>query len=178
MEKSVRSLVQENAGKAYQTLKKLGAQPGDCTDESSFTLSSHLDKNLTTEQSMNRILEHFASISQDFEPLNFHSLSDDVKAKLSKIKEADIPVLFENQVWQKIKKAKKPNSVVPGDVPKRIIEEFSPEFASPMCKIYNKISETGHWPKSWRVEYGTPLQKKSNPAVEDDLRIISLTSFF
>ena len=135
MEKSVRSLVQENAGKAYQPLKKLGAQPGDCTDESSFTLSSHLDKNLTTEQSMNRILEHFASISQDFEPLNFHSLSDDVKAKLSKIKEADIPVLFENQVWQKIKKAKKPNSVVPGDVPKRIIEECSPEFASPMCKI-------------------------------------------
>ena len=58
MEKSVRSLVQENPGKAYQTLKKLGAQPGDCTDESSFTLSSHLDKNLTTEQSMNRILEH------------------------------------------------------------------------------------------------------------------------
>ena len=63
-------------------------------------------------------------------------------------------------------------------VPKRLLTEFSPEFASPMCKIFNKISRSGHWPKAWRIEYGAALQKKQNPDTEDDLRIISLTKFF
>ena len=30
----------------------------------------------------------------------------------------------------------------------------------------------------WRTEYGVPLQKKANPEDENQLRIISLTSFF
>ena len=37
--------------------------------------------------------------------------------------------------------------------------------------------KTFEWPKQWRVEYGVPLQKVSNPENEDQLRIISLTSF-
>ena len=36
---------------------------------------------------------------------------------------------------------------------------------------------TGHWPKPWRTEYGVPLKKVSNPETEDQLRIISLTSY-
>ena len=38
--------------------------------------------------------------------------------------------------------------------------------------------ETKKWPSSWRTEYGVPLQKMSNPVSENQLRIISLTSFF
>ena len=38
--------------------------------------------------------------------------------------------------------------------------------------------ETHQWPASWRTEYGIPLQKQPNPENEDQLRIISLTSFF
>ena len=34
------------------------------------------------------------------------------------------------------------------------------------------------WPASWKTEYGVPLKKVSNPKSEDELRIISLTSFF
>ena len=42
--------------------------------------------------------------------------------------------------------------------------------------IWN-IVKTGEWLKSWRTEYGVPIQKITNPIIEDDLRIISLTSF-
>ena len=38
--------------------------------------------------------------------------------------------------------------------------------------------ETSQWPSMWRTEYGIPLQKQANPENEDQLRIISLTSFF
>ena len=37
---------------------------------------------------------------------------------------------------------------------------------------------TGQWPESWKVEYGLPLKKKTNPLNEDDIRIISLTPFY
>ena len=86
--------------------------------------------------------------------------------------------MSELDVWHKIKKSKKPKSVVPGDVPKQIVQEFSPEFATPMAKIFDHISKTGHWPKSWRTEFGIALQKQPNPVDEDHLRIISLTAFF
>ena len=38
--------------------------------------------------------------------------------------------------------------------------------------------ETSQWPSTRRTEYGIPLQKQANPENEDQLRIISLTSFF
>ena len=178
MEKNVRSLMQDNPAKAHINLKKLAAQPGDCTDEGTFTLVSHQDQNLSSEEAMKKIIQHFSSISQEFDPLSTDLLSDDVRAKLAQISETEIPELAEHEVWQKNKNSKKSKSVLPGDVPKRILTEFSPEFSSPMCKIFNKISKSGHWPKSWRIEYGTALQKKQNPETEDDLRIISLTKFF
>ena len=52
-----------------------------------------------------------------------------------------------------------------------------------MCAVYNNIAKSAKqgpakWPSSWRLEYGTPLQKITNPLTEDDLRVISLTPFF
>ena len=38
--------------------------------------------------------------------------------------------------------------------------------------------DTKQWPDMWCTEYGIPLQKKANPENENQLRIISLTSFF
>ena len=61
--------------------------------------------------------------------------------------------------------------------------EFCPELATPMCKIFTNIINSAKqgavkWPTPWKLEFGTPLQKTADPENEDDLRIISLTSFF
>ena len=37
--------------------------------------------------------------------------------------------------------------------------------------------QTGNWPDPWKVEYGLPLKKTTNPINEDQIRIISLTNF-
>ena len=58
------------------------------------------------------------------------------------------------------------------------MQEFSPELTTPVTKIFQNIARSGHWPKAWRVEFGTALQKLANPISEDQLRIISLTPFF
>ena len=67
---------------------------------------------------------------------------------------------------------------MPGDLPKKIIQEFSCELAYPMTIIYNSILQTLEYPRQWVVEYQIPLPKSKNPSSEDELRNIAKTSFF
>ena len=168
----VGTLMEDDPGTAYRCLKRLAAQPGDLQDEGNFTLSSHQDDNLTPEQSLEKIAQHFATISQEFEPLNTNLLPE-VKVT-APVSESDLPGY---DVFEKIQKSKKPKSSVPGDIPRKLVKEFGPELASPAGIIFRNIVKTGHWPKPWRIEHGIPLQKVSNPETEDQLRIISLTSY-
>ena len=62
IKKNVEDLKESNPGKAFRTLKKLGAQPEDCTDSNDFTLLSHSSENLTALQSA----EIIAEISSSF----------------------------------------------------------------------------------------------------------------
>ena len=80
-----------------------------------------------------------------------------------------------------IRKANKPKSVVPGHLPRKLVTVFCPELAGPICNISNSIMDsskqgTAKWPTNWKLEFGTPLEKISDPQTEYNLRIISLTA--
>ena len=62
--KNVRELKESDPGKAYATLKRMRAQPGDDLDDGSFSLLEHLESNLTAKESVEKIAEHFSKISQ------------------------------------------------------------------------------------------------------------------
>ena len=177
MKKNVDSLKHSNPGRAYSTLKRLGAQPGDCTDSNTFTLPSHLSDNLTEAESAERIADHFSDISKSFPPLSTDLLPDRVQTKLNTDK-SQPPSISAEETWEKIKCAKKPKSGVPGDLPKQLVQEFSIELAEPLSRIIRKIVETAVWPTQWKKEYVTPIGKVPEPETEDDLRPISLTAFF
>ena len=68
--------------------------------------------------------------------------------------------------------------LLPGDLPRTLINECSSQLSVPVCRIFQNILKTFQWPKQWRVEYGVPLQKVLNPKDEDQLRVISLTSYY
>ena len=120
LEKNVRSLKEDDPGRAYRSLKKMAAQPGDCSDEGTFQLQSHMEDNLSEDDSVERIATHFFQISQEFPPLNFKLLPDDVKTKLQSPSCHDnMPQLSAYQVYEQIRKSKKPRSNVPGDLPRR-----------------------------------------------------------
>ena len=68
------SLKETQPGKAYKILKDMGAQPGDCTDSHTFTLPNHQVENLSVKQCAERIANHFASISQEYKPLDLNLL--------------------------------------------------------------------------------------------------------
>ena len=176
LRKNMDTLKNNNPGKAYCVLKRLGAQPGDCTDSQGFTLPTHLDENLSNKQSAEKIADHFAGISQQFSPLNPALLPERVLSKLEE--ESRPPTITESETFDKIEAAKKPKSGVPGDLPCTIIKEFGVELAKPLSIIINNIFRTAEWPADWLVEYVTPLGKVPQPETEDDLRPISLTAFF
>ena len=69
IKKNVSDLMNDDPGKAFATLRRLGAQPGDGLDDSSFDIVDHLEKNLTAEQSVEMIADHFSKISQEFPAL-------------------------------------------------------------------------------------------------------------
>ena len=84
--KNVRSLKEDDPGKAYRCLRKMSSQPGDCSEDDSFDLLAHLEDNLTNEESREKIANHFAKISQEYTPLNINLLRN--KHESSRICEA------------------------------------------------------------------------------------------
>ena len=166
-----------NRNSAYSALRKLGVRPGDVTSNT-FTLPSHSDANLSAEQSAEIIADHFAAISQQYEPISLENFPPVMKNYLNNPDVSDVPVLEEYQVYKRICKAKKPTSTVPGDLPKRIVQEFSCELAAPVTVIYKAILKTFQYPRQWVVEQQVPLPKVYPPSSLDDLRNIAKTAFF
>ena len=119
MNKTVTELRNTNPGKMYSILKRLGSKPGDLDQENSFTLPTHADQGLTSEQAAERIAQHFASISQEFRPLVISNLPIRVQEKLRSPDSP--PSLPDHEIYQQINAAKKPKSGVPNDLPRKIV---------------------------------------------------------
>ena len=160
----------------YSALRKLGVRPGD-DQSNTITLLSHVDKGLSARESAEIIADHFATISQEYTPININNFPPNMKNALLMPNLANVPVLEDYQIYKKLRKAKKPNSSVKGDLPKRIVQEFSCELAAPITIIFNSILKSFQYPRQWVVEYQIPLPKTQPPSCEDDLRNIAKTAF-
>jgi hypothetical protein len=132
---------------------------------------------LTPEESKQKILDFFSSISQEFPLLNEDFLADRVKLVLNMHYDT-IPVIEDWQISKAIQKTKKPKSGVPGDLPKKIVQEFPVKLAAPVAKIFRRVLATNQWSRDWARELGIALKKTTVPATESETRIISLTGFW
>ena len=81
LNKNLDALREAKPGQAFSVLKRMGAQPGNCADGGTFSLPAHESENLSAEQSAERIADHFASISQDYPPLDIKLLPPQVQDK-------------------------------------------------------------------------------------------------
>ena len=178
LDKMMLELEDANPAKANKMLKRLGAQPGDSTEEGNFSLPEHEKLGLSAAQSADKIAQKFADISQEYPPIEIASLPKRVQEKIENAKSQAPPFVSKKMVEEKINKAKTTKGGVAGDLPAKLIKEFGPELSYPLSLLYNTIAATGKWPKRWKTEQGIPLKKVTNPLSEDDLRIISLTPFF
>ena len=108
---NVTELKTSNPAQAFNTLKRMGAPPGQFEDKDTFTLQSH--ENLSVPESAEKVLNHFCRISQEFSPLHHSHLPDRVVQKLDNPEsESCAPNLSPHEVYKCIKSARKPKSGV------------------------------------------------------------------
>ena len=114
--------------------------------------------------------EYFNRISSEFSPLQ--------PEQIPTTYHRDLPMLSPAQVQQMLIKAKKPASMVEGDIFPKLINRCSESLAWPLSAIYNQITLTYVWPLHWKREYVTIIPKKTIPSDFSDLRNISCTLLF
>ena len=160
-------LLGEKGNNWFRFAKKITTRPGEDTTDS-FTLPSHVEANLTADQSAAEICRFFSSISQEFKPLDLESLPTRVSDILNEPC-CPHPDIIEHEIYHDMLKAKKTDSV-PGDIPKNILTEFLPEFTGPISTIIRTAINLHEWPDSFKKEYHLPIKKTPFPMSEDDLR--------
>ena len=117
-----------------------------------------------------KIADHFNKISSEFNGLS----EGDIPNTASDL---DLSLLSCEQVAKRLRDMKKPKSKVKGDIFPCLINRASAMLATPLTAIYNEITRTGEWPAPWKIEYVTPIPKKTHPESLDDMRNISCTQF-
>ena len=176
-EKVRNEISQGTLANSYKALRKLEFGPNE--ENGSFQLPEQIENSWTASETAENLANYFCKISQEFEPISISKFSHKIKEELERGKtDASKPIFDEWIVYQKILSAKKPKTVLPGDLPVKIVKEFSPELAKPVTLIFNRITETGEYPRQWVIEYQVAIPKVKPPQSADDLRNISSTSFF
>ena len=164
-----------NPRQAARILKDIARDPSD-TEVETFTLTSHIEEGLNPSQQRTRILNYFSAVSQEYTPLKRELLDTKVKKLLKDSKPPkDIPFTDEISIMEALRKTKITMSHVPGDLPPALRSEFFQWLTEPFKNIIIEIVTSGEWPMAWKVEYGTPIVKETQPVVsEESLRVISI----
>ena len=163
----VTELKDTNPSKWYQMAKKIGAVNQTEQDDLRVEALSGMDD----KESAELIAQHFASISQEYLPLN----TADLPAFLPSLPP---PGVDELDVYKRLQKLKKTKSTQPIDIPHKLRKEFSPELSAPVSDILNTCLEQQVFPTLWKHEWVSPVPKVNNPKSIEDLRKISSTSEF
>ena len=122
---------------------------------------------LSDLQVAEELADFFNRISAEFEPLAGH--------EITVTQDRQIPPLVLHEVAARIKRFRKPKSMVQGDVFPDLVTTFADFFAIPLTSIFNEILRTSQWPTDWKREYVTVIPKNSCPQSFADLRNISCT---
>ena len=163
-------------GSSYAALKRMRMRPGDET-QTGFQLPAHAELDLNSAQSAELIAEHFSCISQEYAPLDTRNLPPNVQTFLLN-DQSFAPTLSTHEVLLRINKAKKPNGMVPGDLPKKLVKLFAATLAPTITAIFNNISRSADYPRMWKIEHQIAIPKSYPPQNEDDLRNLAKTPFW
>ena len=108
----------------------------------------------------------FTEISDQFEPLRELPPGTDCR-----------PPLTLEQVRLMMKKAKKPNSTVKGDILPRLVKQHHALIAPAAMRIFNAVFRTNRWPTAWKNETTVVIPKGNSPDSLSGCRNISCTPF-
>lgn len=164
-DKFVHGLKLANPKKWFKQLKHFGGLNQMSTRKLKIeTLEKYSD-----EECAEKVAQHFASVSQEYEPVDMSRLPCYLPAEKP-------PQVNHFQVINKIKELKRTKSTLPVDLPDKLRVECAVDLDEPMTEIINSCLWESTFPDFWRREWVTPVPKIKEPKVIKDLRKISSTS--
>ena len=169
--------VQEGSrGSIYPILKRMGSRLFE-QSQSDYQILNHVQLGLSPAQSAEKIADYFSMISQEFAALDISLLPAQVRTYLRNYNPDVAPRLTVSAIYSRIKKARKPNGLVPGDLPKKLLQHCANIISVPAAYIFNQITITAVFPTQWKVEHQLAIPKNFPPENEDDLRNLAKTPF-
>ena len=170
---NVQMFVATKPGHAHKTLKLMGARPGDDDDTVVPELSEFRDRNLSKDQVADEVGDYFATISQEFEPVNIAALPADVRNAIAAAKPDHVPVITPDEVGLLICQSQSNKGMTKGDLLPRLYKASVSTLKYPISIIFNRVAKSGQWPQRWKVENSFIRRKVPNPRSLDDMRAIS-----
>ena len=158
-------LKQSDPGKWYAMAKKIGAVDQMTGGEIKVESLAGLN-NLESAQ---MIADHFAAISNQYDPVDYTQLPCYLPAPPP-------PQVTEYDVYLRLRRLKKTKSTLPLDIPDKLRQECSPLLAGPLSSLINSCLSQSVYPLDWKKEWITPGPKITHPKEITDLRKISSTS--
>ena len=160
---AVAELKLKKPGQWYSCLKKITSYDQQKNEQQIVDEISHL----TDQQQAEIIADKFASIQNEYEPLNTYDIS------VPHFEEEEIPQFHPSQVWFALTRLDTNKATVPGDVPAKLIRQFAAYLAEPLADIFNSGLRRGEYPEIYKFEVCTPVPKVHPPQTTAQLRNIS-----
>ena len=114
------------------------------------------------------IADHYAQISNQYEPIR----REDFQEYLDLSSFTPVTVSPE-KVSKIISKMNHKAATIEGDLPVKLIKEFSDELSLPLSHLISTSLSEGIYPNLWKIENITPVPKIYPPEKLKDLRKIS-----
>lgn len=165
--KFVNELKSTDPGKWYQMAKRIGAVDTMHGGDIKVDILDGVDN----KQGAELIAQHFASVANEYSPLNTSQLPAYLPAQRP-------PQVTEYSVYKRIDRLKNTRSTLSLDLPNKIRKAFSVELATPSAHIINACLEQQVFPDIWKEELVSPVPKILYPKTFKNLRKISSTSDF
>ena len=163
MDMKKQQLVAPDANRSFFRLVKFFKTP---EKSQTFDIRS-LRPGQSDQEVADELADYFNRISAEFDPLT--------QDQVPRTRDRELDPLAPHEVAARLKRFRKPKSMVTGDIFPALVTKFSDFFAIPLTDIFNEVAQSGVWPNLWKTEYVTVIPKVGCPADFGDLRNISCT---
>ena len=150
-ENIVKDLKESNPGQWYSKIKRMSGKEIKIAEN---VLIPELEGK-SDESQAEIIADHYAKISNSYEPLKKEDFKEYLEQNLNSVP----PAVEIESIVKKIKTMNKKAATQEGDLLMRVIVEFAEELAIPLANVINESLIQGVYPKIWKIETVTPVPK-------------------
>ena len=147
--KRIKALRKAKPGKWYSELKKLT----NFDQLKNEVMEVESIKDLPASEQAELIADNFSKVANEYDKLKTEDIN------IPEFSVEDIPQFSESDVELVLSEMDPNKSNVKGDIPVKLLKNFSKYFAKPVKDLLNSSIRQGRWPDIFKMEMVTPVPK-------------------